>query len=270
MRYRTLCMTFAAVLCVAVAPAFCTSSLQDWEFNVNGTDYYPAAGNTLATVPGLNASAFNATTGQGTLTLTFDPGAAGSYYVGAWFFDPASVPFYNEYGVVNGAAASGQTWQIDIPEYDATSANIGSGTIIDNLAAGTLSDTNSVPGGLTNYLDNCGANGGGAANANCNDLVSMAQGFNFTLAANQEEVITLNLSASNPGGFTLEDVHPVDGNNSSATDVFYSASAATETVGGGGGGGGGGSTVPEPETWVLLAMSAVFLAGGARKLVANS
>jgi hypothetical protein len=263
-------MIFAAVLCLAVAPAFCsTPALQDWEFNVNGTDYYPAGGATLSTVPGLNSSAFNATTGLGTLTLTFDPGTAGSYYVGAWFFDPASVPFYNEYGVVNGTPASGQTWQIDIPEYDATSANIGSGTIIDNLAAETLDDTNTVPGTLSNYLFNCGANGGGSANPDCNDLVSMAQGFNFTLTAGEEEVITLSLSLSNPGGFTTEEVHPVDGHNTSATDVFYSGSAATESAvappppppp----------TTVPEPSTWVLLAMGVVFLAGGARRLVPNN
>jgi hypothetical protein len=87
----------------------------------------------------------------------------------------------------------------------------------------------------------------------------MAQGFNFTLAANQEEVITLNFSNSNPGGFTLEDVHPVDGNNASETDLFYSASGVTETTG-----------VPEPPTIVLLAMGAVLLAGGARRLVANN
>jgi len=262
MRLRTVCLAFAALLFVAVAPGFCGSipALQDWEFNINGTDYYPAGGATLGSVPGLNSSGYDSTTGLGSLVVTFNPGAAGSYYIGAWFFDPVGVPFYNEYGAANGSPASGQTWQIDIPEYDATSANHGTGTILDNLASGTLNNTNSVPGTLTNYLGDCGANTAGAApNANCNDLVSMAQGFSFTLAAGQEEVITLAFSLSNPGGFSLEDVHPIDGNNPSETDLFYSESAVTKSP----------STTPEPASWALFAAGAAFLVAGMRRRLAQ-
>src|SRR5271165_3189138 len=191
-------LRFRFFLAVVLAGMFVTSaypdSLQDWEFNVNGATYYPSGGSTFASVPGLDASAFSSATGLGTFELTFSPGAAGNYYVGAFFFDPASVPFYNEYGIVNGSAAAGQSWQIDIPQYDATSANNGAGTIIDNLAAGTLDDTNSITGTTSNYLNDCGANTlGGTPNTSCNDLVSMALGFNFSLAAGQSEVITLNL-----------------------------------------------------------------------------
>ncbi len=253
MKHRTVILAITALL--FALPAF--SDLQDWEFNVNGTDYFPANGDTFSSVPGLNSSAFNSTSGLGTLTLTFNPGSAGNYYVGAFFFDPVATPFYNEYSAVNGSAAAGQSWQIDIPQYDATSLNHGNGTIVDNLAAEALDNTNHIPGTTSNYLSDCGANGGGAANASCNDLVSMAQGFNFTLASNQEEVITLVLSSNNPGRFTLEDIHPVDGSNATAADIFYSGSAVTQPV--------GVSPVPEPASWTLLAGVAGVLAFALRR-----
>jgi hypothetical protein len=267
MNCRIRFTTLFALLCLTVTPAF-SSILQDWEFNINGTDYYPAGGATFGTVPGLDASGINTTTGLGSATITFSPGAAGSYYLGAWFFDPVAVPFYNEYGAKNGSPASGESWQIDIPEYDAVSANIGTGTIIDNLANGALNNTNTVPGTTTNYLHNCGAYGGGAANPNCNDIVSMALGFNFTLASNQYEVITLTLGTSNPGGFSLEDIHPVDGSNTTQSAVYFSASSMAVTVG----------TppppppgVPEPASAFLGVIGVALLTvGGARRRLTRS
>jgi hypothetical protein len=220
------------VLGIAVASVFATAayptSLQDWEFNINGTDYYPAAGSTFASVPGLDSSGFNSTTGLGQLVLTFSN--PGTYYVGGWFFVPVSVPAYNEYGVVNGGtAAAGQTWQIDLPEYDVTSAN-HTGTSLDNLANESLSNTNSVAGTTTNYLFTCGANGGGPANASCNDWVSLATAFSFTIASGGSETVAFDLSTTNPGGFSLEDIHPIDGNNTSAAAVYLSGAAVSGTT----------------------------------------
>ena len=245
----------ATGLCV---PAAFPSSLQDWEFNVNGTDYYPGGGATFGTVPGINASGYNQTTGQGTITFTYNPGSAGTYYFGAWFYVPVSTPDYNEYGIVNGSPAAGQQWQIDIPEYDASSLNHGNGTIIDNLASKSLNGTNSIPGTTSNFNDTCGANGGGAVTASCNDLVSMAMGFSFNLTSTQSEVITLTLGTNNPGGFSLEDVHPVDGNNATASDLFYSGSTATFN-------GGPPPTTPEPATFGLFTVAAGVLAFAGRR-----
>ena len=233
------------------------SSLQDWQFNVNGTSYFPANGNTFASVSGLSTTAFNEITGQGTLTLTYKPGAAGTYYVGAYFFDPVGVPFYNEYGMVNGSATLGQTWQIDVPQYSVISANHGPGTIVDNLSAQALDNTNHITGTTSNYLNNCGANtSGAAAGATCNDFVSMAMGFTFTLTAAETETVTVKLSTANPGGFSLEAVHPVDGSNPSAANLYYSGSAVV------------GSNPPppppnspEPATWSLLAIGGVLAFG---------
>jgi hypothetical protein len=241
------------------ATAAFPSSLQDWEFNINGTDYFPAGGATLSTVPGLDASGFNSTTGIGSITITFDPGAAGSYFVGGFFFDPVGVPFYNEYGQVNGSPDAGQSYAIDVPEVDVNSNNHGAGNIVGDLEAGALTNTNTVPGTMTNYLNDCGANGGGAVTAACNDFVSMALGFNFSLTSDQEAVITLDLSSTDPGGFSLQDVHPIDGSNTSAASVFYSGGATVQCVPGTPNCGGPPPPVPEPSYTSFAAIGLVAL-----------
>lgn len=256
MSCRTASMILVGLLSIGAVPAF-SDELQDWEFNVNGTDYYPAEGDTFASVPGLNSSSFNSTTGLGTLQLTFNPGSAGSYYVGAWFFDPIAVPFYNEYGAVNGSPAAGQSWQVDIPDYDSDSNH--SGDIIGNLESASLDNTNHIPGISDNYLNEC------TTGSNCNDVVSMALGFNFTLGANQEEVITLALSSTQPGGFSLEDIHPVDGNNSSASEIFYAGSAVTQASSGP----PPPPTVPEPASWCLVVTGIAFGAIARRRRLAK-
>jgi hypothetical protein len=217
---------FTFLIAGIFTPAFYASSLQDWEFNINGTDYFPAlpSGATLATVPGLTQTGFNATTGIGTYQIKVT--TLGADYIGAFFYLPAGIPFYNEYGATNGSLVSGESWQIDVPEYDLTSKNHGGGTIIDNLANEALDEKNTVPGSVTNYLANCGANGGGSANAACDDAVGMALGFKFTpLTAGQTETVTFTVGTTNPGIFSLEDIHPVDGANTSALDVYLSGTA---------------------------------------------
>jgi len=269
MNFRRLSLILVA-FCMIALPAF-SGELQDWEFNINGTDYYPAGGATFATVPGLNASGFNTTTSLGTFTITFSPGKAGSYYVGGWFFDPVATPFYNEYGVVNGSPVAGEQWEIGIPEYDATSAHLGTGTLIDDLVAGSLDDTNGVTGTLSNYLLTCGANTPpNPPNTACNDLVSMALGFSFTLTKTQSEYITFTLSSTNPGGFSIEDAHPVDGSNPGpaplavtnlspvSAAIFLQGSAAITAP-------PPPPTVPEPSTWLLLVSGGAFLAAGMRR-----
>jgi hypothetical protein len=88
-----------------LAPTAFPSSLQDWEFNINGTDYFPSGGATLATVPGLTVSTSGSTT---TYTVTFNPGSAGTFYVGAFIYQPAGIPFYNEHAAQTGAATTGE------------------------------------------------------------------------------------------------------------------------------------------------------------------
>ncbi len=67
----------------------------------------------------------------------------------------------------------------------------------------------------SNFLNDCGGNGGGAADGTCNNDVSLAVGFNFALAAGGEAVITLTASSQPPaGGFFLQQLDPdVRGDN---------------------------------------------------------
>lgn len=196
--------------------------LQDYLFNVNGTASCPDSVCTSALpASGLDAGAFDFASGIGTLTFTLDAAASGTYFVDAFFDQALHAPFFDEFGTTNGAASAGQSWQIDEPGFGDGNRL---GTIFDNALAGTLDDTNHVPGTLSNFLGDCGANGGGAPNAACNNDVSMAMAFNVALAAGDEAIVTLVLSSTAPvGGFFLGQHDPSDpGNNvylSGAVDV---------------------------------------------------
>jgi len=251
-------------LCLATLPAVFADTLQDAELNINGTTFSgvgPALG-----APGVNAAGFNTTTGVGTITITVLGTACTSCNVDLWLLDPAAIPFYNEYGVKTGSAGAGQSWQIDVPDY-ASDGNI-TGNVIANTDANTLSNANNVPGTLDNYLLNCGAFGGGSANGNCNDEVSMALGFSFASpGTGNEEVVTFNVSTTGcvSGSVCLEDVQPVDGNNNSQKQVFYSATATSQAVCTGPSCGPPPPT-PEPSMLLMLGGSLCGLLGLRKKL----
>jgi hypothetical protein len=221
---RRLTLLFGALVascCVAPLPAD-TISLQSILTNVNGA--------THSDFTGYNTGAFDQTTGLGTLTFTYSPGP-GSYFFDVFLDHQLNLPFFNEFGTVNGAPAAGQSYEIG----DSFASNI----FPDVQAGGALANTNSLPGQAANFLGTC-------VGANCNGDFAAAMGFSFTLAAGEEEVITLSASHTNPGGFTLQDTHPVDDANPTALNLFISGSAAavpTNSVQG---------AVPEPFSVVLL------------------
>jgi len=218
----------AVLACVQPRSAFADITLQESNINVNGTQYYDTF-----SVSGLNTAGFDQTTGLGSLTLTYNPGP-GTYFVTAYFDLELGVPFFNEYGTVTGSPVSGQSWQIDDPWF---------GTIFGNAQGNSLDNTNHIAGAVDNYLGSCGSVYDPGC-ANSNDDVSWAMGFAFTLGANQEEVITLLLSQTAPGsGFYLGQVHPIDPNNATAVNAYFSGSAMTEPI---------STTTPESGTWMLL------------------
>jgi hypothetical protein len=123
---------------------------------------------------------------------------------------------------------------------------------IDVQAGGSLANANTSLEQASNFSGAC-------VGANCNGDFVAAMGFSFFRGANEEEVITLSVSHTDPcSGLRLEDTHPVDGCNANganctnpvALNLFISGSAATCEVG------QCGSTppppVPEPVSLVLM------------------
>jgi PEP-CTERM motif len=222
-----------------------TTSIQSVLFNVNGTQY------TDYSAPGMSTVAWNQTTGLGTLTFTYNPGP-GSFFFDVFFDHSLNLPFFNEYGTVNGAPAAGQTYQI---------GDSFSSSIYPNVqAGGALPNTNTLPGQASNFGGNC-------AGANCNGDAALAMGFSFVLAAGEQEVITLNVSHTNPVGvFNLQQTHPVDPANPNTSgaplNLYFTGSAATipACVG------DACNAVPEPNSVILLAVMGIVLMAVRRKL----
>jgi len=213
MRRVISALAFAASLCV-VQPAFATTvSFQSILVNANGTQY-----NNENNVPGVNTAGWNSTTGEGTLSFLFNPGAPGAYFFDVFFDHQLSQPFFNEFGTVNGAPAAGTTYEIG----DSFASNI----YPDVQAGGALPNTNTLPGTTSNFNNNC-------IGLACNGDFAAALGFQFVLGAGQAGLITFSIGEVNPGGFSLQGTHPQDlangggSNGSSAvTNLFITGNVA--------------------------------------------
>jgi len=212
-----------------------STSLQSVLFNVNGaqqTDF-----------TGANVGGFNTATGLGTLTYTYNPGP-GTYFFDVFFDHQLNLVFYNEFGTVNnvGSLAPNQTYEIG----DSFGPNIYN----DVLAGGALPNTNTLPGQVSNFGNAC-------VGATCNGDFAAAMGFAFTLGAGQQELITLSVSHTNPGGFTLQDTHPVDAANPNSLELFINGSAVSEPI--------GTKTVPEPGSLFLVGTGMLIASAFLRK-----
>jgi hypothetical protein len=226
-------------LCTSSALAD-SPSLQDLQVNVNGTSVEAGSDATFAAdlaALGVNLSSYNTSTGLGTITFTTTTAGAG--YFNTWFDEAVSTPFYNEFGTANGTASAGQSWEIG-DSYNST--------IFNDAANGTLTNTNLLPEGASNYLNTCS----GA----CNGDASTALGYSYNVAAGDEEIITVTVSTTAPSsGFYLDQTHPADDNNPTALNVYFSLTAEEIPQ--------GTTSVPEGGTPLLYLLLAAASIGGA-------
>jgi hypothetical protein len=264
----------AAVFFIAIAPIARASSIDlydfalststgisgDWQDTGSAADPLAIIDPTSTLTAGLAgepAGAVNCcgdasggtTPGLATVNYTFTAGAAGNYTVSVYYNFDTSTPYFNEYGAINnaGSAEAGVTGEIVNADNAANNVVLfGTCGTPGCETYGTANGVNQVPGTTSNYFANCTAT---AANpATCNSDVEFALTFNFTTAvANEQVLINAVSSTANPGGFSLEDIHPVDQNNAAASQVYLTGTYTLE-----GAGGPGPSGTPEPSTWVLF------------------
>ena len=243
MRHLTVFVFTTVLFAGVVGRAAATPVLQEVALNVDGAVYTALSG-----VPSLSTAGFDAATGLGTLVLTFTPGVAGSYGLAVFFNHDLDAPFFDEFGAAVGAPGAGQTWQIDEPGYG-TDFN-RTGTIYSNLLSLSFDDTNYVPGTSSNLFNDCGANGGGAVDASCNNDVALGMGYAFALAANEQAVITWTVSDTTPAsGFYLWQVAPRD----PVQSIFLTSALSIRST-------EAPAAVPEPGTLILTGTALLGLA----------
>lgn len=176
----------AALLGMSSLSAQAVPSLYGYSFNVDGTvtDVKLSPFDPIVAAPaGVNVGGFNDSTGLGSITATIT--GAGSHTFDAFFdheIDVAINSFFNESAAASGVAAAGQSWEIDEPGFI-------DGDIYENFQASALD--NGI--GTSIYGDTFFP-----------DDVSMAMGWDFTLAAGETGFISLMLSDFMPAsGFFL-------------------------------------------------------------------
>jgi len=224
-------LPFAALPAQAV-----TVDLYDWAVNVDTTVADALDGDPIPA--GVNTGGLNLTTGFGQLRLTVN--GAGAHYVGAFFdheIDQGDNTWFNEIGAQSGAAAPGQTWEIDEPGWK-------TGDIFENLQAGALDDGN----GTSIYGD-----------ATWPDDVSMAMAWDFNLAVGETGIVDFMISDLQPspgGGLVLSQTDP----DSNDYTLYLTSTLLKKPA-------GGGPSIPEPATVALfgLGLAAMAAAGGRRR-----
>ena len=169
----------------------------------------------------VSMAGFDKARGVGSITITMS--GTGAHSVGLFVdheIDEETNTFFNESGSASGAAAAGQSWEIDEPGWVF-------GDIYANFAAGALDGSNGVPAGSE-------------------DDVSMALAWNFLLAGDEQATIRFLVSELQPAsGFYLSQHDP-----ESNVSLFFSSTLHIVQ---------GGEPVPEPAGTALVGLGLLAL-----------
>ncbi len=209
-----LFLVFSFTIGVATVARAANIKLVEDLLNVDGATSFTALADNL--------------TGPETVEVNFN--TPGDHFVGLFVdyeIDKAVNSSFNEFGAVNGSAGSGQSWEIDEPGW-----NDPWGDIWFNL-----NDSDDVIGSL---LDNTNAIPTGSDND-----VSMALGWDFTLAAGETADVSFFLSQSNATIFFSSELNIISATGSSelfsGLTLLHNDADSVEPV-------------PEPSTFILLGL----------------
>jgi hypothetical protein len=229
---KNLKTAFLAIIfgCLSM-PVHAGPILFDWAFNIDGGLTFPGD----ALPASVDATLFDFTTGLGIIDVTLS--GAGTHNVTGFFdheIDESINTFFNENGVTGGAPSAEQSWEIDEPGYIF-------GNIFDNLLANTLDDFNALS----------------VADFPFGEDVSMAMGFDFSLAASETATVSFNLSETNDApGFWLQQFDP-----DSVASVFFWGDITIS-------GGEPPTALSEPSTLSLFAIGLAGIAWVRRRKIA--